>query len=489
MLKKLITFILSEPKHASSPHADIAPLQELGVEQGQDSFATSYALWRARQPLTLSECEGIPDQLLIEGLKNRDGYIREFCLLVIEQRGKMEALPWLLSSLNDYVPVIRKKAHSLCTRYLNNSDATTIIRILPILIKLKTKSRIDSKYFELLVTKRLSSADGMALLLSSLENRDQRISWASWQFALTIFDWGFEEKVRRAVKTRNPHILKQIGNNIRTLDDEALQFCLSSLPSVTEPNFRRAVLQECISRQLISTEKLFELCLEDKASGVRWIARKHIVELGFSNQFLGKCLEEIAAPKSMLRQLNAIEGMYELRCDDLQNLLRPFLQSKTIRIWEKSIWTIYKLNKQLGKNYILQSLLEEAPKYTRCFKLIRTERLNVEFDIIGSFASQHRNEVHALRCLIQHASTIGGWRSLEVLTLSQIFEEVSQKACTKEIREFLWSWCKGQNFTLPTKTQLKKITSWLQSQKLIEDTELIRELQFHIEAERKHIEP
>ena len=127
------------------------PLQELGVEQGQIHLRRPMHFGAQGNLLTLSECEGIPDQLLIEGLKNRDGYIREFCLLVIEQRGKMEALPWLLSSLNDYVPVIRKKAHSLCTRYLNNSDATTIIRILPILIKLKTKSRIDSKYFELLV--------------------------------------------------------------------------------------------------------------------------------------------------------------------------------------------------------------------------------------------------------------------------------------------------------------------------------------------------
>ena len=62
----------------------------------------------------------------------------------------------------------------------------------------------------------------------------------------------------------------------------------------------------------------------------------------------------------------------------------------------------------------------------------RTERLNVEFDIMVASPLNTEMRVHALRCLIQHASTIGGWRSLEVLTLSQILKKYLKKLAQRD---------------------------------------------------------
>lgn len=488
MIKNLLRILFSD---TPDPQTRTPPIQKRndGVHPeakvlSNQAIAAAFTAWRGQQSIPNDLCKDLDSNQIVKELNNRNGYIREFCLDVLDTKNEIKTLGNVLKRLNDYVPQIRKKAQKLSKRWLIECDIKTLVEILDHIIALEKQSRVQVYAIRALVLARFAEEKNQAALLKGLNHKDHRISKAAWHFSTEIFNWSPTERVKFAIATKNPQVISLVICHFAHLDSNEILYYFKNLSKLRDPMAKRSILNLAVNRNLVDQDSIAENALWDKNSGVRWIARKFILDLGERDYLLCQYTQEISAHACVDKTLYAIEGLVNTKYEGMNAVLTSLIDSHHIRIWQEAICLLCQYDRSSGYA-ILQTTLQtgDREKQFLVFKIAGRMNLHIPFALIKQFAILRREDEAAAQKILNYAESIGGWTGLEIASAYQELSDDVQLKMQNIERNYLHKWAFSQNFTSPTLNQIETITRYLNAKKLEQLGSLGQQLEFCINEE------
>ncbi len=452
------------------------------------TVAAAFSVWRLKRLVLEEAWKGLPTSEIINELNNRNGYIREFCLHVLDAKDEITTLPSILKRFNDYVPQVQKKAQQIGKRWLLECEIGFLVQNLGQVLALENQSRVQAFVFHSLVLARLAEPDNQIVLLKGLTHKDHRISGASWQFATRIFSWNHAERVRHAIETKNPQVMRLVVRDFEFLDANEVLHYFEILDKIRDPSAKRAVLNLAINLSLVDLASITRKALWDKNAGIRWLARKYVVDLGKKTYLHDVYLKELSDQLCVKRALYALEGLIEMKNEDLKTILQTLLSTPHSRIWERALSYLCQEDREFGYATLKGALnTESQEKQSLCFKIAGQAQLFLPLSLVRQHAILHLNDPVAAQRILTYANSIGGWTGLEIATTYQEFSLNVQQEMNAAKHEYLQNWAYSQNFTSPTMSQLKTIENFFNLAQLEQLGPLGRQLQFCISEEMNRI--
>ncbi len=492
MIKTLLNFLFSDAKHSAAQAQPSIEMTQRSRPESQGcsslSIASAFSDWRSKQFVSEEVWQSLATSEVINELNNRNGYIREFCLHVLDARNEIQALPNVLKRFNDYVPQVHKKAQQIGRRWLINCDIRYLVQNLGLILALENQSRVQAFAFQSLALARLAEPGNQPALMEGLVNKDHRISGASWKFATQIFNWNHADRVWHAMKTKNPQVMRLVVKDFEHLDAKEILHYFEVLGGIRDPFAKRAILNLAINRGLVDLASITTIALWDKNSGIRWLARKYVIDLGKQTYLRKIYLTELAEQKCVKRALYALEGLVDIRSEDIKTILRSLLNTPHIRIWERALSLLCQQDREFGYTTLKVALSTgDQERRALCFKIAGQNQLFLPLSSVKQYAKHHSNDRDAAENILIYANSIGGWTGLEIATTYQEFSIDVQHETSAMKRTYLQTWAYSQNFTSPTLDQLTTIKGFLDATQLEQLGPLGQQLQFCITEEMKRI--
>ena len=309
-------------------------------------------------------------------LRDYSGYIREASLERCVQHGAVEALPYVVERLNDWVPNVRRAAQSAVLKLMPLASPPQLLGILPAVLQLREKGRADhtewSTQFEIALVKQVG---GSYLEKCALES-DVKLARACFHILKSQELLEAASLTALMLKSREDIVLATHAitlcatlplENQRTHYELALTSHFGSVRTLA----LRALLQ--IPELNADRDRIAVDALLDVQSSVRWLAIKHLQTRQFdlAAHYRGVLANPAVSAK---RTQVALLSLATLKAVDELELIRSFTRAPLPSIRRAAFVAWLKLVEGDKDVVALQALGDEV-RSIRKFALDMVRRL------------------------------------------------------------------------------------------------------------------
>ena len=420
--------------------------------------------WKREDPAnlllpSLSESE----KAIILGLASfhSNGYFRERAIRALSRMTTGVELPYLVIRLNDWVPAIWNRSNAAVLRRLNPQNARVIIDALPLIFRLRGRSRHDHHDLVDAAIATLSKPDARSELELGLRSKDSMIRQCCYRAVIEagIFDNSalLDHMIKEPSPTNRAFILRHISANLTP--EEFRPYRPALLRDKSAP-VRLTALR--LLHQFNPAESIaeLELAVLDEDSAVREAARLLLKKCDDKYDF-PRIYREILQDPS-IRCRGAISGLGETGQADDTKYIMPILKADKVRWVRSGMRAVAKLNFLGSKDALIAFLADPRTGVAKEARRLLYGRINaidaelIHKDYFQDKPAALRQQAAFLLC------GLGKWDApkylLEICAdQSEPIAEFGLSALSKWLSRYNCS------FTIPSRAQLEAIQTALKA--------------------------
>ncbi len=404
-----------------------------------------------------------PEKAIILGLASfhPNGYFREKAVRALSRMTSGAELPYLVIRLNDWVPVIWNRSNTAVLQRLNPQNARAIIDALPLIFRLRGRSRHDHHDLVDLAIATLSEPEARPELELGLRSKDGAIRRCCLQVVLEagFFDNStiIDHLIKEPVPTNRSFILRQISSG---LTPEEFRPYRSALLRDKSAPVRLTALR--LLHQFNPTESIaeLELAVFDEDSAVREAARFLLNKIDGKYDFPRVYREILQDPSALYR--GAISGLGETGQAGDTKYIMPILKVEKVRWVRSGMRAIAKLDFPGSKDALIALLADPRTGVAKEACRLLHGRINaIDAELIHRDYFQNKSDARRQRAAFL-LCCLGKWDAPNYL-----LEICADRS--KPISEFglsaLSKWLSRYNcsFTTPTRAQMEAIQNALKA--------------------------
>ena len=352
--------------------------------------------WKREDPAnlllpSLSESE----KAIILGLASfhSNGYFRERAIKALSLMTSGAELPYLVIRLNDWVPAIWNRSNTAVLRRLNPQNARAIIDALPLIFRLRGRSRHDHHDLVDASIATLSKPDARPELELGLRSKDSMIRQCCYRVVIEagIFDNPtlLDHLIKEPLPTNRTFILHHVRAN---LTPEEFQPYRSALLRDKSAPVRLTALR--LLHQFNPAESIaeLELAVLDEGSAVREAARFLLKRIDSKYDFPRIYREILQNPS--IRYRGAISGLGETGQADDTKYIMPFLKADKARVVRSGMRAIAKLDFRGSKDALIAFLADPRTGVAKEARRLLFGRINaIDAELIHRDYFQNKPDV------------------------------------------------------------------------------------------------
>jgi len=420
--------------------------------------------WKRKDPAnlllpSLSESE----KAIILGLASfhSNGYFRERAIKALSLMTSGDELPYLVIRLNDWVPAIWNRSNTAVLRRLNPQNARAIIDALPLIFRLRGRSRHDHHELVDASIATLSKPDARPELELGLRSKENEVRRCCYQVIIEagIFDNPtlLDHLIKEPLPTNRSYILRHISAK---LTPEEFQPYRSALLRDNSAPVRLTALR--LLHQFNPAESIaeLELAVLDEDPGVREAARFLLKKIDSKYDF-PRIYREILRDPSILSR-GAISGLGETGQADDTKYVMPILKADKVRLVRSGMRAVAKLDFPGSKDALIAFLADPRTGVAKEAHRLLLGRIDaIDAELIHRDYFQNKPDVLRQQSAFLLCS-LGKWDApkylLEICAdRSEPIAEFGLSALSKWLSRYNCS------FTTPTRAQLEAIQNALKA--------------------------
>lgn len=390
-----------------------------------------------------------------------NGYFRERAIGALSLMTTGAELPYLVIRLNDWVPAIWNRSNTAVLRRLNPQNARAIIAALPLIFRLRGRSRHDHHELVDASIATLSKPDARPELELGLRSKDSMIRQCCYRVVLEAGIFDNSTLLGRLIKEPLPTNRSLILDHIRAdLTPEEFQPYRSTLLRDKSAPVRLTALRSLHQFNPAESIAELELAVSDDDPAVREAARFLLKKYDDTYDFPRMYREILRIPS--IRNRGAISGLGETGHADDTRYIMPFLKADKVRMVRSCVRAMAKLDFLGSKDALIAFLVDPRPGIAKEARRLLYGRINA-IDAERIRRDYFQNKPDALR---QHAAfllcCLDKWDAPKYL-----LEFCADQS--KPIAEFglsaLSKWLSRYNcsFTTPSRAQLEAVQNALKA--------------------------
>lgn len=420
--------------------------------------------WKREDPAnlllpSLSETE----KTIILGLASfhPNGHFREEAVRALSRMTSGAELPFLVIRLSDWVPVIWNRSNTAVLQRLIPQNARAIIDALPLIFRLRGRSRHDHHDLVDAAIAALSAPDARPELELGLRSKDTMIRRCCLQVVLEagLFDNStlLDHLIEEPLPANRSFILRHINAN---LTPEEFRPYRSALLRDKSAPVRLTALRSLHEFDPAESIAELELAVLDEDPAIREASRFLLKKIDNKYDF-PRIYREILQDPSVLYR-GAISGLGETGQAGDTKYVMPFLKADKARVVRSGMRAIAKLDFAGSKNALIAFLADPRPGVAKEARRLLYGRINA-FDAELIHRDYFQNKPDALRQQAAYLlSCLGKWDApkylLEICAdRSEPIAEFGLSALSKWLSRYNCS------FTSPARPQLEAIQNALKA--------------------------
>lgn len=299
---------------------------------------------------------------------NASGYVREAAVRALAAFESSQALPFLLIRLNDWVPAVREQAKAAVLRYVRPSDATAIIRCLPLLLRLKQQRRGEHQEVVDALLGILLEAENREALLDGLRSSDNATRRSVFRMMADRQDDGLLAVLREGLRSDDTVVRLMAVRGLRGhLAGFELQEALEPLLCDRFMPLRREALYGFVEKLPEQAVKHLNDALFDRHAPIRDLARFYLRRVGEAD-FSSLYRTKLVGTGSGLSV--AVAGLGETGTADDALLLLPFLKHSDPRVRWAAVRAIGRLDSERYDDEMLAALSDTSARVAKAAREI-----------------------------------------------------------------------------------------------------------------------
>lgn len=398
-----------------------------------------------------------PEKAIILGLASfhPNGYFREKAVRALSRMTSGAELPYLVIRLNDWVPGIWERSKTAVLQRLNPQNARAIIDALPLIFRLRGRSRHDHHDLVDTAITALSEPEARPELELGLRSKDGSIRRCCLQLVIEagFFDNStiIDHLIKEPVPTNRSFILRQISSG---LTPEEFRPYRSALLRDRSAPVRLTALRLLHQFNPADSIAELELAVSDEDPAVREAARFLLNEIDANYDFPRIYREILRDPSVPYR--GAISGLGETGQADDTKYIMPILKVDKVRWVRSGLRAIAKLDFPSSKDALITFLADPRTGIAKEARRLLYGRINVnDAELIHRDYFENKPDVRRQQAAFLFCG-LDKWDAPKYLL------EISADR-SKPLAEFglsaLSKWLSRYNcsFTTPTRAQLEAI--------------------------------
>ncbi|WNG60388.1 hypothetical protein F0U59_41030 [Archangium gephyra] len=476
-------FSASEDKARSLAIALHHLLSHLGPEdvRGLDEalrqvsfYETDYVLLR---PQELEPFAALSPSVATLLTSHPSGYMRQAALLHLLRSGNVDAWPFLLLRLNDWVLPVREAAHEAATAALPRVPLELLARHFPLVEALRHFKRADHQPFVEAVMTRLCQPDALAWLEKHLD----ALKWHSRRTAVRLLLKGPEEMARRAAERglddTDPVVRRLAVERVEHLfSEETLPRVLARMERSHSMFIRREAYSIYVRRLPTLGEAKIREALTDPHHAIRDQAQRRLsgsVEL--SGLYRAELRETPTRP-------GALAGLGETGNASDVPLLAPFLAHPRVAVRREAVTALGRLAGDSEVEALRELFLDPAPSVCRAAAQALASRAGrVTPDWLRRCLFLPGLAPHTLRQAIQLSDALPRFEALHLLLEAIDLPDDLARARVR-VRLERWLEVSSRSFSAsPPAAQVRVLREAVRTARHL-DSELARQLDHQLRA-------
>ena len=387
---------------------------------------------------------------------HRSGYVREAALQVLADEPSVQALPFLVLGLRDWVPQVREVAEAGARRRFTGDDAAGWAEVLPLLMRLEETGHRENDRSE---TVSAVARDAVRLLVQDEHAEALRTAWDSPV-----------REVRRAavrvslasgtrVAAEAAHHAAQSGDLLlrvaaaRWAADQSDLDLLHLLADDAAVGVRREALDALIALGGDGLDAVLLRALLDPSGFVRESARYHLRKRGADPSTFAPTYRNALNESSTAEALRgALGGLGESGDASDADLVLPYLADPRARVRVAAVQALARLAPHDHRDRLIAAAEDESPRVARAaFRALR-DRDVVDVEQVAAGLLPHplpHVGAEALRAL----ASLPRWSALPYLLRAVPRPEIREQAVHGLRR---WLAVSHRTFTAPSDEQRRR---------------------------------
>lgn len=417
---KVISSLLSETSPEKLPSISECWSNSLFVDRLQT--------WISIAPPAINEIVDGEAALYLLGILSfsKDGYIREKAVAALEKFPGPGALSFILCRTVDWVPQVQNKALDILGAKLIPANASTFIKLLPLIDRLHLSSRAE-KNLEAGVRNLYRSEDGIRILASALqtEKRSVRVQICRVldkitddipEYVLDIIANDCDQSVRMWLTHWEKRM--RVFKRAKALELRKL------LINDASAKIRNTMILASLAAEDDHIYTSLHKCLFDRSSSIREMARYYIKRRG-AFDFASLYRKRLTEKGENL--VIAIAGLGETGIDSDYELILPLISGSS-RQTREALKALAKLDSLRARKELLIALADHRSAVRHFALKELPKRLSAEHEETLLKVWQSAGSEKARRCVARSMLRLPPWIAAHALLLAVTITPSSQEA-------------------------------------------------------------
>ena len=438
--------------------ATIAPADLPVFDQWMRTALPGWSSRRREQVAEFTEAECSVPMLGMLSMQY-NGFVREAAVKELAKIHDSDELRWLLVRLHDWVEVIRKRACAAVLDRISQENATALVRLLPLILRMKEWESKEARQVFHLIGETLKKAECEPALRNGLEGDDGPVARACLHIIGELAEDRAASLLAQAWQSADPWIRFRAAKRLLALTraEQLLALC-SSLAKDRYVPVRRVALEVLAEQAPELAENHLRKAMVDRHSGIRQLACFWLEKQpGFdSASFYREKIGTEAGPNLAV----ALRGIGETGQPDDLEILRPWLHAKNDFLRKAALIAATRLSPREVMDNLMLALADESEGISRTARQLLTPHARALNPKALGTMLQNGRLAHVRRNAFRLVLRIAKWDQLP-LVLGSLGDVDAKVANMAEVALATWLFRYNYSFVTPAPIQLVRVEEML----------------------------